>query len=395
MLRLVSRVFKLLRSQNGLFRLATVVWVAMAAVVLTLVGAVGFTTAIHETSQMEFCISCHSMESTVFQEYKTSPHYRNASGVRAVCSDCHVPKEFGPLLLAKAMAARDVWGEITGTIDTPAKFEAKRLSLAKDVWASMAARDSQECKNCHSFQAMDFHKQRPKAAKMMEPAAQKGETCITCHKGIAHKLPDMASGYKAAFNDLMLAAAQDGAKADTLYTLTTTPLFIDRPTDTTDAPAGKVLPLSRVQVLARDGDLVQVRLAGWQQDGANRMLYAAKGQRIFTAALTPAAAETVQQTSTIQDPDTGLVWHQATIVGWIPDKSLYADREKIAAYGSDMYASSCGTCHALPAPNAFLANQWIGTIDSMKENTPLDDEQVRFLEKYLQFQARDAAAGNG
>jgi nitrate/TMAO reductase-like tetraheme cytochrome c subunit len=36
---------------------------------------------------------------------------------------------------------------------------------------------------------MDFHKQNPRAREKMELAAQKGETCIDCHKGVAHKLP--------------------------------------------------------------------------------------------------------------------------------------------------------------------------------------------------------------
>ena len=74
-------------------------------------------------------------------------------------------------------------------IDTPEKFEAKRAELAQHVWDGMKANDSRECRNCHGYEAMDFHKQNPRAREKTEPAAQKGETCIDCHKGVAHKLP--------------------------------------------------------------------------------------------------------------------------------------------------------------------------------------------------------------
>ena len=54
----------------------------------------------------------------------------------------------------------------------------------------MQASDSRECRNCHSYEAMDFHKQSPRGAEKMQAAMEKGKTCIECHKGIAHKLPE-------------------------------------------------------------------------------------------------------------------------------------------------------------------------------------------------------------
>ena len=47
----------------------------------------GFHTVIEVTNTLEFCTSCHEMEQ-VFEEYKQSAHYKNASGVRATCPDC-------------------------------------------------------------------------------------------------------------------------------------------------------------------------------------------------------------------------------------------------------------------------------------------------------------------
>ncbi len=154
----------------------------------------GFNTAMEATNTLEFCVSCHEMRDTVYQEYQTSIHFRNASGVRAICSDCHVPHEWIPKFVRKVQATNELWHAMLGTINTPEKFEAKRLELATHVWDSMKANDSHECRNCHSFDAMAFDHQRARSRETMEPVAMgtdlsKGSTCIDCHKGIAHKLP--------------------------------------------------------------------------------------------------------------------------------------------------------------------------------------------------------------
>lgn len=154
----------------------------------------GFNTAMEATNTLEFCISCHEMRDTVYEEYKTSVHYQNASGVRVICSDCHVPHDWVPKLVRKIQATNELWHKFRGSIDTPEKFEAKRLELATHVWDSMKATDSRECRNCHSWDAMAFEHQRARSREKMEPVAlgtdlSQGSTCIDCHKGIAHKLP--------------------------------------------------------------------------------------------------------------------------------------------------------------------------------------------------------------
>ena len=50
----------------------------------------GFNTAIHMTNSLEFCISCHEMRDTVYQEYKETIHYKNKHGVRAEIGRAHV-----------------------------------------------------------------------------------------------------------------------------------------------------------------------------------------------------------------------------------------------------------------------------------------------------------------
>ncbi|WP_086932091.1 cytochrome c3 family protein [Agarilytica rhodophyticola] len=156
----------------------------------------GFNTALEATNTETFCISCHEMENTVYQELQPTVHFSNASGVRATCPDCHVPHEWTNKIARKMQASKEVWGKIFGTINTREKFEQKRLTLARHEWARLKANDSLECRNCHNFEYMDFTRQSARASAQHSTALASGEkTCIDCHKGIAHQLPDM-SGVK-------------------------------------------------------------------------------------------------------------------------------------------------------------------------------------------------------
>jgi cytochrome c-type protein NapC len=150
----------------------------------------GFNTGMEATNTLAFCTSCHEMRDTVFQEYKETIHYKNRSGVRAICSDCHVPKNWIHKFARKVAASQELYSKfITGSVSTPEKFETKRIELARHVWATMKGNDSHECRNCHSWEAMDPNKQHPRARGPMEKAQKEGKTCIDCHKGIAHLLP--------------------------------------------------------------------------------------------------------------------------------------------------------------------------------------------------------------
>ena len=149
----------------------------------------GFNTAMEATNQLDFCIGCHEMRDNVYQEYKETIHYSNRTGVRAVCADCHVPKDWSHKMLRKLQASQEVWGKLTGYIDTKEKFESKRMELATHEWERMKASGSRECQNCHNFDAMSSELQKQTPYKKHMKAKNEGKTCIDCHKGIAHKLP--------------------------------------------------------------------------------------------------------------------------------------------------------------------------------------------------------------
>lgn len=153
----------------------------------------GFNTALEATNTQAFCIGCHEMRDNVYADLQTTPHYVNASGVRAKCSDCHVPHDWTDKIARKMAASKEVYGWLFGTINTREKFEAHRLEMAEREWARFRANDSLECRNCHSFEAMDFAQQSPRAADAHDRVLGSGEaTCIDCHAGIAHSLPKMS-----------------------------------------------------------------------------------------------------------------------------------------------------------------------------------------------------------
>ena len=148
-----------------------------------------FNTGMEATNTLDFCITCHEMRDNVYQEYKETIHFSNRTGVRAVCSDCHVPKDWTHKMIRKAQASFEVWGKLTGSIDTAEKFEAKRMELATHEWNRMKGNNSRECRNCHDFDAMSAELQKQTPYRKHMKAKEEGKTCIDCHKGIAHHLP--------------------------------------------------------------------------------------------------------------------------------------------------------------------------------------------------------------
>jgi len=156
-----------------------------------------FTTLVESTNSLEFCTSCHDMTYN-YEEYKKTKHYKNASGIRAVCSDCHVPKRgWGDEMRRKLIAGKDVWSEIVGVIDTREKFDRHRIVMAKREWARMKESDSIGCRNCHNWESMELGDQDKLAAKKHERVISgdlKDKTCIDCHKGIVHEIPKEEDG---------------------------------------------------------------------------------------------------------------------------------------------------------------------------------------------------------
>jgi len=150
----------------------------------------GFNWGMELTNTETFCISCHEMKENVFVEYRNTIHYTNRTGVRATCPDCHVPKDWVHKIARKIQASNELYHHFVGSVSTPEKFQEKRLQLATNVWRAMKTTDSRECRNCHDFDSMDLSAQENRASNLHQQALSKGGTCIDCHRGIAHQLPE-------------------------------------------------------------------------------------------------------------------------------------------------------------------------------------------------------------
>ena len=160
----------------------------VAGLVLGVLALASFNGVMHATSTDKFCgAACHSM-SIPLNALQQTPHYSNSHGIAATCSDCHLPREFIPKMVRKIEASREVWGHFTGLIDTPEKYAAHRPAMRERELNRLRANDSQECRNCHQVDRMDFEAQ-PRMAKRLHGKMEKsGKTCIDCHDGIAHEV---------------------------------------------------------------------------------------------------------------------------------------------------------------------------------------------------------------
>ncbi|NNE63847.1 MAG: cytochrome c-type protein NapC [Gammaproteobacteria bacterium] len=185
---LLGRIWAVIKKPTAKYSMATLL---TGGFVAGIIFWGGFNTAMEMTNTEQFCISCHEMRNNVYEEYKDTIHYANRTGVRATCPDCHVPKEWNHKIVRKIQASNELLHKALGSIDTREKYEAKRLQLAQNVWKSMKATDSRECRNCHDYDSMDFVAQGRRAIKQHSEGLESGKTCIDCHKGVAHELPDM------------------------------------------------------------------------------------------------------------------------------------------------------------------------------------------------------------
>jgi len=184
---IIRRIWTTLWRPSTSFSLA---FLTMGGFIAGIIFWGGFNTAMEFTNTETFCTGCHEMRNNVFVELKRTIHYSNRSGVRAKCSDCHVPHDWTHKVARKMQASKEVWGKIFGTINTREKFQAKRHELAAREWARMKANNSLECRNCHSADSMDFTRQSLRASNAHQRFLLTGQkTCIDCHKGIAHELP--------------------------------------------------------------------------------------------------------------------------------------------------------------------------------------------------------------
>ncbi len=359
--------------------------VSISAFLMGIIFWGGFNTALEATNTEEFCISCHSMESTPYKELQQTVHWSNHSGVRATCPDCHVPHDWSRKVARKIEASHDVWGWLLGTVNTVEKFEDKRLEMASREWKRFDRDNSLACKNCHDYDSMKWESMSKLAQKQMKRAAEIDQSCIDCHKGIAHKLPDMGTSRAPEL------IAQVGAGVSTLqageayFSALTKPLFFN---ENTDVEAGTLNIATKVKVVSEKGNRVQIAVEGWRKKiGAGRVVYYDFGLNILSAQLTKDAALEDGVITTFEekeDPMTGLKWQRVEVNIWTDKDYLVTQLQPLWDYAKETYSSSCSVCHTQPEEAHFDANTWPGMFQGMIAFVNMDQDTQALVQKYLQ-----------
>lgn len=186
----LKKLLEFLLHPTARYSVLAVLGVGLAA---GIVSVVAFEITMTATNTEQFCTSCHEMRDNPGMLLKGTTHFKNKSGVRPTCSDCHVPREFVPKMIRKIEASREVWGKITGIIDTPEKYAAHAPKMKEREINRLKANDSQECRNCHDVNQMLFSVQTAKAQEYHQAVENQGKTCIDCHAGLTHTPPDQVS----------------------------------------------------------------------------------------------------------------------------------------------------------------------------------------------------------
>ena len=165
-------------------RKKTIIGLIALGILLGLTGAAGFNASLSYTETDKFCLGCHNHD-IPHNELQQTAHYTNASGVTAKCADCHLPPDFGGRMLRKLHASREVWGHITGVIDTDKKYLEHRQEMKTREIGRFREWDSSPCKTCHDPERMDYQAQSA-VARDHHLNKRDGKTCIDCHQGLAH-----------------------------------------------------------------------------------------------------------------------------------------------------------------------------------------------------------------
>ncbi|GIU02767.1 pentaheme c-type cytochrome TorC [Shewanella algidipiscicola] len=373
------------RTLNKPAKYLTLGTISLSAFLMGIIFWGGFNTALEMTNTEAFCISCHSMESKPYQELQQTVHWSNHSGVRATCPDCHVPHNWTRKIARKMEASHDVWGWLLQTVNTDEKFEAKRLEMASREWKRFDRDDSLACKNCHDYASMKWESMSKLAQKQMKRAAEIDQSCVDCHKGIAHKLPDMGTSRAPELIAQVGSGESSLQVGGTYFTALTKPLYFN---DTTDVEAGTLNIATKVTVLETQGDRVKVGIDGWRKKvGAGRVIYYDFGLNILSAQLSKEAAleegvmEIFEQK---EDPMTGLQWQRVEAKIWTEKDFLVKDLQPLWDYARETYSTSCSVCHTQPSEAHFDANTWPGMFQGMIAFVNMDQDTQALVQKYLQ-----------
>lgn len=341
-----------------------------------------------ETSSPEFCVSCHSMTHPQ-AEWEGSVHFSNRKGIRAECSDCHVPQDGWHYVKTKFISLKDLWHTfVTDKLPDQEAYEKYRLEMAQKVWADMKETDSMTCRSCHSFDAMVLSEQKEAAQKMHKLAQDTNQTCIDCHKGIAHFMPEIPVDNTAAAGELAKFGREFTASDKILYSLAMSTAQFG------ESGEVRLMPYAELTEWKAVGDNIQATVKGWQQVGAESVVYMDLGKRIMVALLGDEVKDKVTVAKTVYDNVTASDWKEVCFAVTLPKSAVTSNLNALNQFGNNLNQTHCSGCHAPIGADHYTANQWIGVVNSMKDRTSMSADDVRAVTIYLQRNAKDIVGGS-
>lgn len=160
--------------------------------------------------------------------------------------------------------------------------------------------------------------------------------------------------------------------------------------DDSTRPIGKILVATPVQLLAQEGDWVEVSISGWTQTGAERVIYAAPGMRVLRATVAKSTEDRLTFSSVQEDPDTELTWTRTELRGWLRNPALQPTLRDVWQRAEPLFAERCTACHQRRIPHHYTANQWSSHLKVMGPRTGLPKEDQFLIRAYLQYHAKDS-----
>lgn len=238
---------------------------------------------------------------------------------------------------------------------------------------------------------MDFSKMRVTSQMVMRRAAERDTSCVDCHKGIAHQLPEMKGMRNPAFDTLITEARSENVRPGaTYFSVAPQDIYAD---EALSDRIGSLEIATGVQIVEVKDDALLVELALWRKNkGFGRVWYGHFGLNISAAILEKDRARDEQRITVHEskiDDLTGLEWQKVSARVWVKAGGLLDSREAIWNVARTSYQSSCSVCHRQPVESGHDANQWPGLFAGMVGFTNMDDETASLVLKYLQLNSSD------
>lgn len=145
----------------------------------------------------KFCSSfCHTMNGVAYA-WKQGSHARNASGVTAGCSDCHLynasEPTLGPIgyvsLLGHKLVAgsHSLFGQIIGRFHTPTEWMEQRPGVEKNEIAWFKGNNYHTCRGCHDLTKINVPGHPGIGAwHAIYQTTNQPLDCLNCHKDVGH-----------------------------------------------------------------------------------------------------------------------------------------------------------------------------------------------------------------